>query len=59
MIKIKQMYTIICDQCNVDAGTNSEYSCWGDESSAETVALDSNWIKEGDKHYCVDCWNYK
>ena len=53
------MYTIICDQCNVDAGTNSEYSCWGDGSSAETVALDSNWIKESDKHYCVDCWNYK
>lgn len=58
MIHTVKMYTVVCDNCGDDIGANSEYSCWNDETYAEENAMDSDWIREGKKHYCPDCYTY-
>ena len=55
------MYTVICDNCGADSGTNAEYSCYHDESQARDTAIDSEWQtidddKNEEKHYCPDCF---
>lgn len=58
MIKEVIMYTVICDNCQKDVNENQEYSCYNDEMNANDIAMESNWIKCGDKHYCADCYEY-
>ena len=58
MIKEVQMFTVVCDNCKLDIGTVGEYSAWNDENYAETNAMESDWQKEEDKHYCPDCFEY-
>jgi len=58
MIEKVEMYTVVCDNCGEDAGADSDDgSCWSDKAVAEEIALESEWIKEGEKHYCPDCWS--
>ena len=57
-IEKMEMFTVICDNCKRSADKDSEYSCWGDESCAEDVAMDCDYIKEGDSHYCPECYSY-
>lgn len=58
MVKQVIMYTVICDNCGKDSNDGTEYSCWADGEQAELVSDYSNWVKEGDKHYCPDCFFY-
>ena len=58
MIQKVEMFTVICDNCGEDAGTDSDYSCWNDESAAREIAMDSDWMEEEGKHYCPKCWSY-
>ena len=58
MKKEVKMYTIVCDNCKNDAGSESDYSCWNDENAAEDVAIESDWLKDDNKHYCPDCYDY-
>lgn len=58
MIQKVEMFTVVCDNCQKDAGANADYSCWNDDDYAQDVALESGWIKEDDKHYCPDCYSY-
>lgn len=58
MIKEVIMYTIVCDNCGKDVNKDAEYSAWNDKNYAEEVAMESDWIKENDKHYCPDCFTY-
>lgn len=58
MLHKVEMHTVVCDNCKKDIGSESEYSCWNDESYAENSAMESDWIKEEDKHYCPDCISY-
>lgn len=58
MIQKVEMYTVSCDHCQLDIGMDSEYSCWNDELSAEEQAMESEWHKEGSKHYCPDCYGW-
>ena len=58
MIKEVTMYTVICDNCGEDIASDQEYSCWSDSSYAELNAMESDWITEGSKHYCHDCFSY-
>lgn len=57
MIQEIKMYTCCCDNCGVSVDEGSEYSCWGEKSDAEQVALDSDWIEDEKigKIYCTDC----
>ena len=55
--KVK-MFTVICDNCQESADEGSDYSSWSDESQAEEVAMEADWIKEKDKHYCPKCYEY-
>jgi hypothetical protein len=58
MIKEVIMYTILCDGCGKDVNSGTEYSCWNDTDINEDMAADSGWMKEGDKHYCENCFYY-
>lgn len=58
MIKQVEMFTVICDNCGKDCNKDTEYSCWNSRLSAEDVAIDSDWIKEKNNHYCSDCYWY-
>lgn len=53
-----EMYTVVCDNCKLDIGTDAEYSYWNDKLYAETSAMESDWLKEEDNHYCPDCFEY-
>ena len=55
MTKEVKMFTIVCDNCGVDAGDDAQYSCWNDKDYAEDVALDADWIKDNENHYCPNC----
>ena len=58
MIKELTMYTVVCDSCGKDVNEDAEYSCWNDKGYAEDIAMDSDWVTDGDKHYCPDCYHY-
>lgn len=58
MIKEVKMYTVICDNCGKDCNADSEYSCWSDDTFARDCAMEDDWITEGDKHYCPQCYSY-
>ena len=58
MLQKVEMYTIVCDHCQKDIGSEDEYSCWNDDSYAETNATESDWLRDNDKHYCPDCYSY-
>jgi len=58
MITEVKMFTVVCDNCGVDSNKGSEYSCWDDKGYAEDSAMESGWHKEGDKHYCTNCFSY-
>ena len=58
MLKEVKMYTVVCDNCGKDVNKDAEYSAWNDKRHAEEVAMEADWIKENDKHYCSDCFTY-
>lgn len=58
MIKEVTMYTVVCDNCKKDCNEGQEYSCWSDKSYTEDSAMEADWLKEDDKHYCTDCFSY-
>ena len=58
MIKEVKMYTVVCDNCGRDVNENADYSCYNDKVFAQDVAMESDWLKEGDKHYCPNCFTY-
>ena len=58
MLKEVKMYTVVCDNCAKDVNKDAEYSAWNDKRYAEEVAMEADWIKENDKHYCPDCFTH-
>jgi hypothetical protein len=58
MIQKVEMYTVICDNCKIDAAFEDEYSCWSEINFAVENAKDCDWIEEDDKHYCPKCYSY-
>lgn len=58
MIQKITMYTCVCDNCKKSADEGSEWSCWGDESTASEMAMEANFIEHEGKDYCSDCWYY-
>lgn len=58
MIKKVQMFTVVCDNCKVDAFEGQEITCWNNKEFTEDVAVESGFIKDGDKHYCPECAYY-
>ncbi|MEK6884593.1 MAG: hypothetical protein AABY22_33480 [Nanoarchaeota archaeon] len=57
------MYTVICDNCGVDAGDNSTYSAWRDESQARNSAVEAVWgtfkdEKNEEQHMCPKCYRF-
>ena len=56
MIKEIKMYTVVCDNCGRDVNEDADYSCWEDKGYAEDSAMESDWKKEDNKHYCTNCF---
>lgn len=60
MIKQVTSAVIICDCCGKRFHDGNDFCCYiGDENGneIEQIALDSEWRKFGDKHYCPDCYS--
>lgn len=53
-----EMYTVVCDNCGEDVGTDADYSCWNDKSVAREEAMETGWIEDKGLHYCPKCWSY-
>jgi len=53
-----EMFTVVCDNCKKSADENTDYSCWNCENGAQDVAMEAGYLKEEDKHYCPDCFEY-
>ena len=58
MIKSIEMYTVICDGCGKDSNEDAHFVAWGCKIYAEDVAMEADWIRECDEHYCTDCFEY-
>lgn len=58
MVKEVTMYTVVCDGCGKDANEGTEFAGWNNKSYTEDVAIDADWIKQDEKHYCPDCYTY-
>ena len=58
MLKEVKMYTVLCDNCGKDVNKDAEYSAWNEKTFAEDIAMEEDWIKENDNHYCPDCFTY-
>lgn len=58
MVKEITMYTVICDNCGKNVNDGQEIIAWNDKNYAESIAIEANWIKEDDKHYCDTCYYY-
>lgn len=55
MLKSKPYYWVICDGCEANAQTDSDYSAWGDPGQAIDSAEDDGWSTDGAAHYCQGC----
>ena len=58
MIKEIIMYTVACDNCGRDVNRDLEFSCWADKQTSVDIAQDLDWHKEGEKHYCPNCFEF-
>ena len=58
MIKKVQMFTVVCDNCKVDAFANDVITCWNNKDFTEDMAVEVGFYKDGDKHYCPKCAYY-
>lgn len=57
MIREVTMYVAICDRCGHE-DRDGEYWAWAEADQAETVALESDWRKIGDRLVCHLCWTW-
>lgn len=59
MINEVTMYYVDCDNCGKSQGEFSDYAAWSDAITADDMARNSDdFIKEGDKYYCRECYSY-
>lgn len=59
MIITLEYYTVKCDNCGeLYSDEYNGYSAWADEIGALEYATESEWINEGEFHYCPDCYHY-
>lgn len=59
MILKMDYYTVKCDNCGkLYSDEHCGYTAWADEYGAIQNASDADWLKEDDKDYCPDCYEY-
>lgn len=54
----KTFFAVKCDNCGKYSGEGSGYEFWVDIESTELSAEYGGYIKQGDNHYCDDCWEH-
>lgn len=53
------MYICTCDNCECDYEEYDLYMVYPDQEEADNaVRNNGEWIREGDKYYCPDCFRY-
>lgn len=55
MIKEEKMFAVFCDCCETRLTEGGSITGWTDMESAEFVARESGWEKQGEYWYCPDC----
>ena len=58
MIKELTIYTVICDSCGKDSADGTDYAGWNDKEFTVECAMEDNWIKEDENHYCPECYGF-
>jgi len=59
MIIKARFFAVECDNCKNQAHGQEEWPYWySGIIEVEENAMESEWLKEGDKHYCPDCFSY-
>jgi Zn finger protein HypA/HybF involved in hydrogenase expression len=59
MIQKVEMFTIKCDNCGkLYEDEHQGFCAWNYEGAAWEYASEENWIREDDKHYCPNCYEY-
>jgi hypothetical protein len=58
MIIEETFYAIECDVCKAQAENYDGHCFWADRSQTEENAMECEWHKEGDYHYCPDCHSF-
>lgn len=58
MITEKIYYGVKCDACGKELEDGDGCLHYNEEDYMESIALDSEWIKVRDKHYCENCYKY-
>jgi hypothetical protein len=58
MIEKVDMYSVVCNNCNeAYYDEHNGFIAWSDESLANENAMNAEWYKENDKHYCPKCFS--
>lgn len=58
MITENLMYDCNCDNCGKEWMKYDGTSVYTDINAIKCNIMDSGWTKDGDKHYCPDCYYY-
>ena len=59
MIKSVTMYSVVCDRCGKQfIDEFNGIVAWLDEETAKEQAIESEWVKIGDKLYCPYCYEF-
>jgi hypothetical protein len=58
MISKVECVLLTCDNCQEVFENYNGFSVFPLKTDVEEQAMDSEWIKEGEKHYCDKCYSY-
>ena len=54
MIRAVTMYQVLCDRCKA-TDTDSDFFAWVTADQAVDIAVESEWLAMGERHYCPAC----
>ncbi len=58
MIIKEIFYAVECDVCEAYAESHDGPVFWSTQDTTEENAMECEWHKEGDCHYCPDCHSF-
>lgn len=58
MIIEATFYAVQCDNCKSISEGYDGMAYWSESSYSEENAMEGEWHKEEDKHYCPDCFSF-
>ena len=57
MLKEVKLFQLHCDGCG-DQIEDGDVSAWYSKDGAEEVGNMQDWVRDKEKHYCPNCYEY-